>query len=121
MVLSNGKAGLLLLLPLLKYIETGVQKKRNVFEHLFPLLQDKQFVADFGYAVFRRRLGLILGQKILTARGESSHPQSYNINNIDRYARKQLCRLRENLLPLGKGRTRLHALTSRQIPAEWRS
>lgn len=27
MVLSNGKAGLLLLLPLLKYIETGVQKK----------------------------------------------------------------------------------------------
>lgn len=120
MVLSNGKAGLLLLLPLLKYIETGVQK-RNVFEHLFPLLQDKHFVADFGCAVFRRRLGLILGQKILTAHGELSHPQSYNINNIDRYARKQLCRLRENLLPLGKGRTRLHALTSRQIPAEWRS
>lgn len=28
MVLSNGKVGLFLLLPLLKYIETGVQKKK---------------------------------------------------------------------------------------------
>lgn len=35
MVLSNGKAGLLLLLPLLKYIETGVQKKEMFLSTCF--------------------------------------------------------------------------------------